>query len=120
MHPRRNQKLYSFRRTLDGKDKPVAYAFKSLTPVETKYATIVQEMLEVVFGCMPFHYYLFGGQLACQSDHKPLKNIHLKHLSNKPPRLQRLLLKIQPFDFDIWYVPGIRIPMADALSRVSP
>ena len=32
-------------------DKPVAYASKSLTPTQQRYAVIEQEMLAVVFGC---------------------------------------------------------------------
>ena len=54
------------------------------------------------------------------SDHKHLEDIHLKHLSDAPPRLQRLLLKIKPYNFVFNYVPGKDIPMADTLSRVSP
>ena len=45
---------------------------------------------------------------------------HLKHLSDAPPRLQRLLLKLQPYDIIIKYVPGKDVPVADALSRISP
>ena len=103
-----------------GKGKPIAFVSKSLTPVETRYANIEHEMLAVVFGCMKFHHYLYGRRFICESDHKPLEDIHLKHLSDAPPRLQRLLLKIQPYDFSIKYIPGKDIPMADALSRVSP
>ena len=77
-------------------------------------------MLAVVFGCIRLHHYLYGREFICQSDHKPLEDIHLKHLSDAPPRLQRLLLKIQPYNFVIKYVPGKDIQMADALSRVSP
>ena len=76
-------------------------------------------MLAVGFGCIKFHHYLYGRKFICESDHKPLEDIHLKHLSDIPPRLQRLLLKIQPYDFSIKYIPGPKIPMADALSRVS-
>ena len=32
-------------------DKPVAYASKSLTPTQQRYAVIEQEILAVVFGC---------------------------------------------------------------------
>ena len=103
----------------NGKGKPIAFASKSLTPAVTRYANIECEMLAVVFGCMKFHHYLYGRRFICESDHKPLEDIHLKHLSDAPPRLQRLLLKIQPYDFSIKFIPGKDIPMADALSRVS-
>ena len=76
-------------------------------------------MLAVVLGCMRFHHYLYGREFICQIDHKPLKDIHLKHLSDGPPRLQRLLLKKQPYNFVIKYIPGKDIPMADALGKVS-
>ena len=77
-------------------------------------------MLAVVFGCMRIHQYLYGREFICQSDRKPLEDIHLKHLSDAPPRLLRLLLKIQPYNFVIKYVPGKDLPMADAVHRVSP
>ena len=102
------------------RSRPVASASKSLTPAETRYADIECEMLAVVFGCMRFYHYLYGTEFICQSDHKPLEDIHLKHLGDAPPRLQRLLLKIQPYNFVIKYVPGKDIPMADTLRRVSP
>ena len=70
------------------------YASKSLTPAETRYANIECEMLAVVFGCLKFHHYLYGRSFLCNSDHQPLENIHLKHLNDAPPRLQRLLLKL--------------------------
>ena len=69
---------------------------------------------------MKFHHYLYGQEFTCQSGHNPLEVILLKNFSDAPPVLQRLLLKIQSYDFVTKYVPGIRIPMADALSRVSP
>ena len=69
---------------------------------------------------MGFHHYLYGRESICQGDHKPLEDIHLRHLSDAPPRLQRLLLKIQRYNFVIKYVPGKDNPMADALSRINP
>ena len=69
---------------------------------------------------MKFHHYLYGRKFICESDHKPLEDIHLKHLSDATSRLQRLLLKMQPYDFSIKCIPGPKIPMAHTLSRVSP
>ena len=71
-------------------------------------------------GCFEFHHYLYGRKFICQSDHKPLEDIYLKYLSDAPPRLQRLLLKLQPYDISVRYVPGSQVSVADVLSRVSP
>ena len=102
-----------------GKLRPVAYASKSLTPAETRCANIERERLAMVWHCIKFHHYLYGRKFVCQSDHKPLEDIHLKYLSDAPPRLQRLLLKLQPYDITIKYVPGSHVPVADPLSRGS-
>ena len=100
--------------------KPVAFASKALTDVETRYANIERELLAVVYGCERFHTYLFGRSFTVQTDHKPLESIHLKHLTSAPPRLQRMLLRLQPYDLKITYVPGKQMLLADALSRLSP
>ena len=54
------------------------------------------------------------------SDHKHLEDIHLKHLSDAPARLQRLLLKLQPYNLTIKNIPGRNVVVADALSQVNP
>ena len=100
--------------------KPVAFASKALTDTEKRYANIEREMLAVVYGCERFHTYLFGHNFTVHSDHKPLESIHLKHLTAAPPRLQRMLLRLQPYDLVIKYQPGKTIEIADALSRLSP
>ena len=101
-------------------NKPVAFASKALTDVETRYTNIQREMLAVVYGCEKFHTYLFGHSFTVHTDHKPLESIHLKHLTAAPPRLQRMLLGLQPYDLVIRYQPGKSIEIADALSRLSP
>ena len=50
-------------------DKPVAYASKSLTPTQQRYAVIEQEMLAVVFGCQRFHQYIYRKKVKIESDH---------------------------------------------------
>lgn len=100
--------------------KPVAFASKSLTPAETRYANIEREMLSVVFALEHFHCFVYGKAVTVISDHKPLENIHLKQLSQAPPRLQRMLLRIQPYDVTIKYKPGKELIFADYLSRIQP
>ena len=50
----------------------------------------------------------------------PLEQIHKKNLMQAPPRLQRMLLRLQPYDCVIKYRPGKEMVTADALSRLSP
>ena len=100
--------------------KPVAFASKALTPVESRYANIEREMLAVVFGLEKFHTYIYGKPVSICSDHKPLESIKLKQLSKAPPRLQRMLLRIQPYEIKLHYKPGKEMVYADYLSRVSP
>ena len=96
--------------------KPIAFASKSLTGAESRYANIERELLAVVFACIWFNTYLQGHRFTVQSDHKPLEMIHLKTMHNTPPRLQRMLLQLQKYDMKIEYKPGREMLLADALS----
>ena len=98
-------------------DQPVAFASKSLSETERRYANIEREMLAVVFGCERFHTYVYGKFFTVESDHKPLEMISLKNLAAAPPRLQRMLLRVQQYDFKLRYKPGKEMAVSDALSR---
>ena len=100
--------------------KPVVFASKALTPAETCYANIERELHAVVHGLEKFHTYIYGRPVVCYRDHKPLESIQLKQLSQTPPRLQRMLLRIQPYDVTLGYRPGKEMVYADYLSRVAP
>ena len=78
--------------------RPIAFASKSMTDTESRYAKIERELLAVVFALERFHTYIYGKPVLVQSDHKPLENIQYKNLSKAPPRLQRMLLRIQPYN----------------------
>ena len=100
-----------------GKDQPIAFASKSLTDAETRYANIERELLAIVFACQRFSTYLLGRSFVAESDHKPLEMIAMKNLANAPPRLQRMLLELQRYDVTIKYRPGKEMQLANALSR---
>ena len=97
--------------------KPIAFASKSLTGAESRYANIERKLLAIVFAYIRFNTYLLGCRFTVQSDHKPLEMIHLKSMHNTPPRLQRMLLQLQKYDMEIKYKPGSEMLLADALSR---
>ena len=96
---------------------PIAFASKSLSDCEQRYANIEREMLAVVFGCERFLVYVYGKSFVLESDHKPLEIINLKNLAAAPQRLQRMFLRIQPYDFVLRYKPGKQMMLADAMSR---
>ena len=102
-------------------NKPIAFASKALTPAETRYANIERELLAVVvYGCEKFHSYLYGRSFVVRTDQRPLEQVHKKNMMQAPPRLQRFLLRLQPYDRIIKYLPGREIVTADSLSRFSP
>ena len=100
-----------------GKDQPIAFASKSLTDADTRYANIERELLAIVFACQCFSIYLLGRSFVAESDHKPLEMIAMKNLANAPPRLQRMLLELQRYDVTIKYRPGKEMQLANALSQ---
>lgn len=99
-----------------GEERPVAYASKSLTDTETRYANIEREMLAVCLGVERFKTYLYGRSLHVITDHKPLIVIFNKNITPAPPRLQRMMLKLQGYNFTIEYKPRI-LTLPDSLSR---
>ncbi|XP_011664712.2 uncharacterized protein K02A2.6-like [Strongylocentrotus purpuratus] len=97
--------------------RPIAYASRSLTDTESRYASIEKEMLAVVFSMERFHQYTFGRFTSVVSDHKPLEMIIKKPLVKAPKRLQGMLLRLQKYHFDISYQQGKLMYLADTLSR---
>ena len=96
---------------------PVIYASRSLTNAEQNYAQIEKELLAIVFACERFHQFVYGNDIVVQSDHKPLEAIMTKPLSQTPPRIQRLLIRLQKYNLTVQFVPGKLMFIADTLSR---
>ena len=95
---------------------PVAYS-RSLTPTEVQYAQMEKELQVIVFGMEKFETFLYGRKVLVKSDHKPMEAIFKKRLLNAPKRLQRMLLRLQRYEFEVSYKKGTSLLMADPLSR---
>ena len=52
-----------------------------------------------------------------RSDHQPLKTIFNNSITKSPARLQRLMLVLQKYDFEIEYIKGKDNIVCDTLSR---
>ena len=97
--------------------QPVAYASRALNETEKNYAQIEKEMLAIVYGLNKFERYTLGKKITVESDHKPLETISRKELASTPKRLQRMMLQVQKYDFEVVYKRGQKMYVADTLSR---
>ena len=59
----------------DESEHPVAYASRSLSPVEQNYSHLDKEALAIIFGVGKFHQYICGRKFTLYTDHKPLIHI---------------------------------------------
>ena len=77
--------------------------------------------MATIWGMEKFHYFLYGKEFTLETDQKPLVLIYRKHMVEISPRIQRLVVRNFPYQpFNMQYGKGVEIPLADALSRVTP
>ena len=98
---------------------PVAYASRTLTPAEHNYSPLEGETLSIVFACERFHEYLYGRKFQACNDHQPLRSVFRKPLHKTPPRLQRFLMRLMKYDFQLEYVKGRYMTVCDTFSRAA-
>ena len=101
-------------------DGPATFVSKALTPTGQCYANIERELLTCVFSAECFRTYFFARHFTIKSDHKSLEQISMKNLADASVRLQRMLHRLQHYDFTIKYRPGEEMVVADTSSRYSP
>ena len=107
----------------DGYLKPVAYASRSLSPTECRYAQVEKEALAITWSAERFSNYLIGKEFLVETDHKPLVPLlGQKGLDKLPPRIQRFRMRLLRFQYSIVHIPGKDFHTADALCRqpISP
>ena len=98
--------------------KPVAYASRSLSEAEARYAQIEKECLAIVFACEKFDHYIYGHQgVTVHSDHQPLESIFKKHLAAALACLQHMLLCLQRYNLNIRYLCGSQMCVTNVLSH---
>ena len=102
----------------DGKLQPVAYASKSMSSTEQRYAQIEKEALATTWACERFSDFLLGKTFHVETDHKPLVSLlGQKTLDQLPPRIQRFRMRLMRFNYRIAHVAGKDLITADTLSR---
>ena len=101
------------------KRKPIAYASRFLSELESKYAIIELELLAVVWSIEHFKNYVYGVAFGIVSDQKALQSVLRPNKGNKTfsSRLTRWVDRLLPFELYIVHTPGRTLGMADYLSR---
>lgn len=104
---------------VDGVEKPVSFTSFSLNQAQKKYPILHLEALALVCTIKKFHKYLYGQHFTVYTDHKPLVGIFGKAGKNSiyVTRLQRFILDLAIYDFDIVYRPSEKLGNADFCSR---
>ena len=102
----------------DGYRKPVAFASRSLTDTEKRYAVIEKEALAATWACEHFADYITGLHFTLETDHKPLVPLlGSTDLAHMPARIQRFKIRLMRYTYDVVHIPGSNHVIPDALSR---
>nr|GEW24750.1 reverse transcriptase domain-containing protein [Tanacetum cinerariifolium] len=94
--------------------RPIYYASKTMTDVESNYTTTEKEMLAVVYAFKKFRSYLIMNKSIVYTDHSVLKYLFAK--KDSKARLLRWVLLLQEFTFKVINTKGVENLAADHLS----
>ena len=100
---------------VDGQERVVAYASRTLNTAERNYSITKRELLGVIFALKQFRQYVLGIHFVLRTDHEPLR--HLQSLKDPPAQMGRWLDRIQEFQFKVEHRAGSHHGNADGLSR---
>lgn len=99
-----------------GKDRPIAFASRTLNKCEEKYATIEKELLAIYWATKYFRPYLFGKKFTLFTDHKPLTGV--MNLKDPSTKIAKWMIALMDYSYDIQYKAGKQNVVADGLSRI--
>lgn len=102
-----------------GIEKPISFTSFSLNKAQRSYPILHLEALALVCSIKKFHKYLYGKSFIVYTDHKPLVAIFGKPGRNTlyVTRLQRYILELSIYNFEIIYRPSGQMGNADFCSR---
>ncbi|XP_053689881.1 uncharacterized protein K02A2.6-like [Sabethes cyaneus] len=105
--------------TIGGVERPISFTSFSLNTAQKTYPILHLEALAIVSTIKKFHKYLYGQKFTVYTDHKPLLGIFGKSGRNSifVTRLQRYIMELSIYNFDILYRPSDKMSNADFCSR---
>ena len=101
---------------IDGEERVIAYASRTLKNAEKNYFATELECLAVVWAVEKFRAYLEGFKFKVITDHSSLRS--LQKMQNPTGRLARWAMKLLSYDIEIEHRKGSSHHAPDALSRM--
>jgi len=101
--------------SVEGQDRVVAYASRTLTKAERRYCVTRREMLALVWAVRHFRPYLYGKPFTVRTDHNSLK--WLQSFRDPEGQLARWLEVLAEYQFSVEHRAGSKHGNADSLSR---
>jgi hypothetical protein len=89
---------------IDGKERHIAFASRTLTNPEGCYCVTRKELLVVVFVVEHFKHYLYGKQFVVRTDHGSLRC--LLNFKNHEGQLSKWFQVLSSYDMTIVHRPG--------------
>lgn len=104
---------------VNGIEQPISFTSCSLNNAQKNYPILHLEALAVVSTVKKYHRFLYGQRFTIFTDHKPLIGIFGKEGKNTMyvTRLQRYVMEMSIYDYEIIYRPASNIGNADFCSR---
>ena len=89
-----------------GTSSIIAFASKALTPTERRYSQTERQALSIIWGCEQFRLYLLGIPVTVWTDQKSLVPLFNNPNATLSARMERSMLRKQPFNITVQYLPG--------------
>ena len=92
----------------------VAFVSKKFSAASIRWSTIEKEAFAMVYSCAQLKYYLFAKSFTMLTDHNNLLWIE----SSEVPKIIRMRMFLQGFNFQVQHIEGKKNIFADWLSRM--
>lgn len=103
------------RQEIDGSQRVVAYASRTLNRAERNLSTTHKELLGILFGVEKYRPYVEGAHFTVITDHSALQ--WLRNLHQPTGKFARWILRLDMFDFNVIHRKGCQMALSDCLSR---
>ena len=100
--------------TVEGIQQVIAFVSKKFTTTSCRWSTIEKEAFSMFYTCMKLRYYLFAKEFTMLTDHNNL----LWMEASEVPKIIRMRIYLQEFNFKLVHVAGKSNVFADWLSRM--